>query len=458
MSQLKVLLVSYSFPPLGGTGVMRAASLARYFPAEGIELHVLTARNAAAVGSDPNSLKDIPSEVTIHPTWALDLPFGIKKRIKTLIAGAKAPAGDSAVKTPGKPSFFKRVIGDFLQPDPQVTWLPVLTHAARRIVRKRNIDVVIVTVPPFSAMMLLESLREEFPGVASVVDFRDEWLTTTFELVSFLSNSSAHTREIAQRAEAGAVKSSTAIVAVTEAARRVIRARYPQEPDSKFHVIPNGFDATRLRRAGGSSQPRSDGKILVTHVGTVYASTEPTTLVKGLQSLPPEVRLRFRLRFIGHIEEPRFRDALLQLGEMVELKGYLPQLEALAAMNESDYVLLLNLDPLNVGGKFYDYVGGGKPILGAIHPEGETRRLFDELQAGWWASINDVDSIRQLFFDAAARGTSPISGFHPNTEKIAQYEREVLARHYAALLHSIAGRQYESVSRVSASQRPEEAK
>jgi len=53
-----------------------------------------------------------------------------------------------------------------------------------------------------------------------------------------------------------------------------------------------------------------------------------------VQSLPPEVKSRFTLRFIGHIEEPRFREALLQLGDMVELKGFLPQSEALAAMTK----------------------------------------------------------------------------------------------------------------------------
>jgi hypothetical protein len=39
-------------------------------------------------------------------------------------------------------------------------------------------------------------------------------------------------------------------------------------------------------------------------------------------------------------------------------------------MNETDYVLLINHDPLNVAGKFYDYIGGGKPILAAVHPDG----------------------------------------------------------------------------------------
>ena len=203
----------------------------------------------------------------------------------------------------------------------------------------------------------MERLRKEFPDLPIVIDFRDEWLVTAFDLVSFLFSRSERARRIAQDAEARAVKNATAVVAVTEAARRVIRSRYPQEPEGKFQLVPNGFDATKLRRSTSAPEPRSDGKIIVTHVGTIYASTEPATLVEALESLPPELRSRFKLRFIGHIEEPRFREALLRLGDMVELKGFMPQREALAAMNETDYVLLINHDPLNVGGKFYDYVG-----------------------------------------------------------------------------------------------------
>jgi hypothetical protein len=107
-------------------------------------------------------------------------------------------------------------------------------------------------------------------------------------------------------------------------------------------------------------------------------------------------------------------------------------------MNETDYVLLINHDPLNVGGKFYDYVGGGKPILGAVRMGGETQRLMEEMHAGWWAPNDDVEGIRQLFVDAAARGDSLLADFQPDLEKIAQYERKVLARRYAQLLCSIA--------------------
>jgi len=438
MSLMKVLLVVYAFPPAGGVGVLRAASLARYFPAEGIQLDVLTTRNPSSVGLDYSLLRDIPSEVTIHRTVTLDLPFGVKKQLKSLLFGTRRQSAPATVlASAGKPGFLKRALQDLLLPDPQITWLPVLTHTARRLVAQRSIDLVLITGAPYSSYLLAERLRMTFPHLPIVLDFRDEWLATSFGVASFQFSRSERAHKFAIAAEASAVKSATAVVAVTEAARREIRSRYPLEPASKFHHIPNGFDATRLRTLPLSPRRQPEGKIIVTYVGTVYGSTEPTALVEAVQSLPAEVKSRFKLRFIGHIEEPRYREALLQLGEMVELKGYMPQHEALQMMNESDYVLLVTHDRLNVSAKFYDYIGSGKPILACVHPEGDVRRLLEELRAGWWADSQEVESIRRLFVEAAERGVAPFLEFQPDTVKIAQYERKVIAQRYAALLQSI---------------------
>ncbi|MFY9854139.1 MAG: glycosyltransferase, partial [Terracidiphilus sp.] len=361
MSPLNVLLVAYTFPPAGGVGVLRAASLARYFPAEEIRLDVLTTRNPSSVGVDLSLLRDIPAEVNIHRTITLDLPFGIKKRLKRLITGSKPPDShtDSTTKT-GKPNIVKRILQDLLLPDPQVTWLPVLTRAARRIVRNRAIDLIIITGPPFSSFLLAEKLRKEFSGLPIVLDFRDEWLTSQFEFGSFQFSRSERARGFAVRAESNAITSASAVVTVSEAARSEIRSRYPEEPAGKFPLIPNGFDATRIVRPTSFANPRPNGKIIVTHVGTLYAATEPTALIEALHSLPPEVKSRLSLRFIGHIDEPRYREALLQLGDMVSLEGYLPQREALALMSETDYVLMIAHDRLNIPAKFYDYIGSGK--------------------------------------------------------------------------------------------------
>lgn len=446
MSRLNVLLVAYTFPPAGGVGVLRAASLARYLPGEDIRFDVLTTRNPSSVGTDASLLRDIPPEVTIHRTMTIDLPFGIKKWIKRRVTRAESPssAAPAAVQTTGahgRPNLLKRMIQDLLLPDPQVTWLPILTRAALRLVRERNIDLVLITTAPYSNLLLVERLRKQFPNLPIVLDFRDEWLATAFDVVAFQFSRSERAHAFAVAAEASAITKATAVVAVTEAARCAMRDRYPDQPESKFHLIANGYDATRLQQFVPSSRPQAGekigDKIIVTYLGSLYASTDPTLMLEALQSLPPEVKSRFTFRFIGHIEEPRYRQALLQLGDMVELKGYLPQREALAAMNDTDYLLLITHDRLNISAKFYDYIGSGKPILGCVHPEGDVRRLIDELQVGRWADSGDAESMRQLFIETAACETSRPSAFAPDRAKIAQYERKVLAKKYAALLHSI---------------------
>lgn len=439
MSQLNVLLVVYAFPPAGGVGVLRAASLARYLPLSDIRLDVLTTRNPSSVGQDVSLLREIPADVTIHRTLSVDLPFGIKKRLKTIITGARPPAAKAACKEPKSDSHpLKRAIQDILLPDPQVLWLPIVTRAARRIVRERKIDVVVITGSPYSTFLLAPKLRRPFPQLSIVLDFRDEWLSTSFDAASFSFSRSGRARTFAVRAEAEAVASATAVVAVTRAARRAIRSRYPHEHEEKFQHIPNGYDATRLSLSRTAQKSIGRGKITVAYVGTVYTSTEPTTLVEALKSLPGEIKSQLLVRFIGHVEELRYRQALLELGEMVELVGYMPQRQALEALNSADYALLVTHDPLNVSAKFYDYLGGRKPILACVPPQSDARCLLEELNAGWWAGNHDVQAIRQMFIDAVERRGSLSDSFQPASEKIARYERAVIAGDYANFLHSLA--------------------
>lgn len=440
MGKLKVLLVSYVFPPAGGVGTLRAASFARYFPQEGIHLDVLTTRNASSVGRDQSQLRGIDDEVTIHRTLTLDLPFRIRKWIKRIASDAGAPQkGLQGKDGTSKSGILKSTLQRVLRPDPQVTWLPVLSRVARNIIAKKKVDIVLITAPPFSSLLLAPKLRKQFPYLKIVLDFRDEWIKTTFENVSFVFNTGEKDHALARKIEENAIKAADAVVAVTLAARKELRARYPDGPDSKFYLVPNGHDAEQMAPIASAPTRPHRNKVHVCYLGSIYTSTQPLALVQALQSLPPGTREQYRIRFIGHIEVPQYREALLQLGDMVELQGYVPQQEALQALYDTDYVLLINHDPLNVAGKFYDYIGSRRPILGVVHPEGETRRLMDELHAGWWAGHNDVAGIRQLFIDAAARASCLANAFHPDTEKIAQYERKVLARSYATLLRSIAG-------------------
>lgn len=431
---MNLLLITFSFPPAGGVGVLRALSLAKYLPGNGVRVDVLTARNAPAVGKDLTLLQQVPPEVEIHRTWTLDLPFWLRKSVKKALTGGRAKTASSAPQASrGGGNPLRRWIGNLLLPDPQVGWLPFAFPAAVRIIRKRAIDAVVITVPPYSSVKLVMRLRRLFPSLPIVVDFRDEWLTTTLDLVSFNNNDRA--RSVAQETEREAIYAATTVVLVTEAARCELQSRYPDLPPERFVCIQNGYDATPPK-----AQPRfpdlssSRRKVVLTYIGSVYGSTDPGSFIEAVRTLPEAVRSRLHVRFIGHIEAPEYREQLLSLGDTIELKGFVPQAEALAAIQDTDYLLLITHDRINVAAKFYDYLGGGKPILGAVHPQGDVRRLLEETRAGNWSDVGDPQSIRRMLIEAIeASGTFP----EPDFDRIAEYHRRPLTARYASLLQGL---------------------
>ena len=471
---MNVLLISFSFPPAGGVGVLRALSLAKYLPESGIRVDVLTARNAPAVVRDEGLLRQVPAAVTVHRTWTLDLPFALRKGIKKLLSrgGRTTPSvrhpeagaskdllftgsstaareengpANSALRAPlsmtngtagakkGNP--LKRWIADLLLPDPQVGWLPFAGPAAQRIVRQRAIDAVIITVPPFSSVLLAKQLRKAFPDLTIILDFRDEWLDTTLHLVSLNANPRART--VAEQTEREAVEAATGVVAVTDAARNAIRARYPAQPGHKFVSISNGYDgAPPTAAAPPPEKPATGAPVTLTYLGSVYGSTEPTSFVEAVLGLSTELRANLRVRFVGHCERPEYRETLLRLGSTVQLTGFLPQAEALRMLDQTDYVLLLSHDPVNVSAKFYDYLRAAKPMLAAVHPAGDVRRRIVETRAGQWADIGSPEAIRAMLVEAL---TMPaVQSYQPDLQAIARYQRRPLAQQYAKFIGELA--------------------
>ena len=433
---MRVLLVTFSFPPAGGVGVLRALSLAKYLPENGIEVEILTARNAPAVQRDHTLASQVPSSVIVHRCWTLDLPFSVRKAIKRTLSEAAAVSSATAAEgvRQSKPRLLKRIFADMLLPDPQIGWLPLAMPAAARLIRKKQIDLVLITVPPFSSSRMVSFLRRKFPALPIVLEFRDEWLNTTIDLVSYSNSSRA--KRIAARTEKEAVRDATLVVAVTDAAERTIRQRYPQEPSTKFVCVTNGYDSQPSLAMPSMS---AFDTVTLTFIGTVYRSSDPSSFIEAVHRLPDTMKSRLRIRFIGHIENPHYRHALMSLGNIVDLQGVLPQAEALKAIMTTDYLLLISHDPINVAAKVYDYLGGCRPIIAAIHPDGDIRRILEETEAGIWADVRDANSIRQLLAQMIETAATSQCFFRPRADVIARYHRRSITRGYASLLQKLVG-------------------
>jgi hypothetical protein len=88
MREKKVLIITYYWPPSGGSGVQRWLKFVKYLPKVGWEPYVFTPENPAFPIRDESLLKDVPPEAeVIHfPIWE---PYGAFHKLSR-VAGKRS--------------------------------------------------------------------------------------------------------------------------------------------------------------------------------------------------------------------------------------------------------------------------------------------------------------------------------------------------------------------------------
>ena len=433
MSDRKILIISYLFPPMGGIGVQRALSMAKYLPQCGYQVHVLKATNAGGPVVDPDLVRQIPAGVTVHEAFTPELPFAVRQklwaRLKSRPTGSN---GNTKSKKFSLKGFLAAGAKRLLSPEPEILWAPFALRKARQIVRRHNIEFVLVTVPPFSALVVGTALKREFPSLRLVSDFRDEWLS--FYLKDFEFQSGDYTRRRAETIERETVESSDLVVAVNRSSRNEIRRRYPQQSESKFVVVPNGYDPESF--AGFRPRVQDSTRMVVTHVGTVYKTASPRFFLDSVDALPEAIRSRIETRFVGRISESE-AGCLANRKSKVTVLGFHPQADALRYMEDTDYLLLTMTNDISVPGKLFEYMATGKPILAVTSAGSEVDQILRETASGITSSPDDGRAIQCMLLRAFEAWQSRQKLIDREGEPVERYERPRLVQEYAQLMSAV---------------------
>jgi glycosyltransferase involved in cell wall biosynthesis len=422
MAVNNILLVSYIFPPSGGVGVQRALAYARHLPEHGARVFVVAARGGSCPVFDPGLLEKIPSGTVIDRTFTPEIPYSARDRIWRMMAGGRKRPGDDGSAAPAPHASRLSTIAErVFSPDPQVVWRPFALRAALRIVRKHDIGTVIVTAPPFSALWVGVQLKRRFPYLRLISEFRDEWVG--YYIVD-LHTVSEHRRKTAEKQERDTVEASDFVVAVTPAQTASIRNRYPNQPASKFLSIPNGYEPEMFEAPAEPRQDHGD-TIVVSHLGTVYnyPVASPALYLEAVASLPEGIRRRIETVFIGRVS----RDAAPVLDNAkcrIRQLGFMPQQEALKALLQTDFCLLISGSPTSHSGKTFEYLATGKPILALTPADSEAARLIRETKSGVAIDARDLAGVREALLTTFERFQQ--GGHTPDWEAIRSYERSRL--------------------------------
>lgn len=414
----RLLVVSYYYPPMGLSGVIRTAKFTRYLPRHGWHPTVLTVGDVGYYVHDESLLREVvDAGVRIERTKTFD-PLYIMRRRKRV----KMP-------TTASRRFAIGATHTFLQPDNKIGWK---RHAVRRgleLAEETRFDAIYATAPPFTSFLIGRELQDAL-GIPLVIDYRDPWLDNQ----DYFFATPLH-RSYAAGLEENVLKNADGIVVVNRRIKEGLIARYPFLSHETVHILTSGYDANDFGEARRHPMARSE-RMRFTFSGVADAHQTPELFLRALSRLfaaKPALRGEIEACFVGTMHD-RFRKMATRLGvsSAIVAPGYVEHLEAVRWLLASDVLWLTTRSPAITPGKIHEYVGTGKPIL-SISPEGVMDRVIDEYGAGICVRPDDeeglVTAIESLY-EAWRLGSLPAG----DAEMAERYEQQAVTEQLARIL------------------------
>ena len=222
---MKVLIITYYWPPAGGSGVQRWLKFVKYLQEYGIEPVVYTVDNARYLKEDKTLLEDVPrnTKVLKHSIWEpTDLLFWKKKKSQK-----------SGISNISENRFLSFIRGNFFIPDPKVFWVNSSVKFLQKYLNSNKVDAIISTGPPHSMHLIAQKLHKK-NKLKWIADFRDPW-TDLYYYKDFSEQSFAKKKN--KILEKSVLKNADCVLTVSESLKEQfsINAR-------RVEVITNGYD------------------------------------------------------------------------------------------------------------------------------------------------------------------------------------------------------------------------
>ncbi|MBA3718347.1 MAG: glycosyltransferase family 4 protein [Actinobacteria bacterium] len=414
---MKLLLVSFYFPPAGGGGVQRPLKFATHLPATGIETHVLAPDDPKWIHTGDELL--VPTKAWVHRAHYLG-PRG-RKPAEELhgLEGFERMARQASLLS-------RR----FLVPDENAAWALTAVPAAIRLIKQHSIDVVLTTSPPPS-VHLVGAAAKATTGVHWVADLRDSLVSHAHRRAD---SPAALLKEKSRAAVARLVaRRADAVVAVSEPIAEEMRAL---DPAGRVVTIANGCDFEDFQ----GLEYRPGERFRITHTGSFLGQRSPRPFLTALADSGLDVVARF----VGDFRAADLEWAeQLELGDRLELHPYTSHRESLELQRDSEALLLLIPDAEGRGravlsGKVFEYLAAERPILAAVPPDGEAARLLRETGAGIVVPSEDVDGIRAALEGLVARWKAGrLNGTVLSSDQRERLSRRARADELADLLREL---------------------
>ena len=384
----RVLVITYYWPPAGGSGVQRWVKFSKYLPSEGWQPVIYTPENPEMQSEDSSLGADVPpqAEVIRRPITEI---YSLYRRL----TGKSASRSQVNMVNAQKKSLAGRLMmwarGKFFVPDPRVSWVRPSVKFLKKYLREHPVDVIVSTGPPHSMHLIAQTVSLA-TGIPWISDFRDPWTKIFYFKHLHLSSRTVRKHE---RLEKSVLDGSTAVIAVSP----LVQEEFREMTSSPVELITNGFDPEDYAGAKESDKEF----FTICHTGQFAADGNPDVLWKVLAGKAAEddkFAKKLRIRLAGVSDEAvlsSIREA--GLGENLVDLGYVDHGTAVREQcGASVLILPLRKEPeyrATLPGKLFEYLGAGRPILGIGQTDGAMARVVADAGAGMTADWSDQDAI-----------------------------------------------------------------
>jgi hypothetical protein len=430
MEQKKILIITYYWPPAGGPGVQRWLKFAKYLPEFGWDPVIYTPENPSYPLLDESLLKDVPQNIEIVKTRIWE-PYQLAEKLNKSNKKFKAGQFDVGKNQSWKSKLSIWVRGNFFIPDARVFWVKPSIKFLEQYLKENKIDVVVTSGPPHSLHMIGLGLKEKFPNLKWIADFRDPWTEISYYKHLKLTKSSDRKH---RQLESAVFKNANITLATSYTDADNFR-----KAGANAVCITNGFDESDASAPRSITEDKSKSFTL-SYIGVLEQLRNPENLWKVLDELIKENKEfadAFTLKFAGRvddkilhsIENSTLKDHILNL-------GYIPHDKAVEEMANSSLLLITNFPNESskgiIPGKIFEYLATGKQIISFGPDEADVSRILSETGAGKHFSYENSQTVKEFIlskFELWKHGN-----LFENTQNIEQFSRKNLTEKLSEIL------------------------
>ncbi len=385
----KILIISYYWPPAGGSGVQRWLYFGKFLKEFGHDVTILTVDPTYASYSRlDESLVEQVKEVKKFTTKSFEVTK-LYSRLVSKDSRSGIPAGSIENKNSIVQRAARFIRGNFFVPDARVGWVKYAIQKGRELLKENNFELIITTGPPHSTHLIGQKLKQKFK-VTWIADFRDPWTEIYYNKLFYQL---PHIKRKDARLEKMIIDNADYITTIGNNMSKLLQSK--TNHPSKVRYFYNGFDEQLLKNAPEVETATFD----IVFTGLLSKNQNYALLLQTLKAFEESaMENQIQLIFAGNIDKEIIQAFEKNLAKIkVIYHGYVSHQKAIELIKNATLLTTILPNTENseiiISGKIMEYLSTGNPILLFGSNSSEASILLEKFGN---ASINENFSIKAV--------------------------------------------------------------